>query len=219
MTERQDALKARTKKIIAGLKKAYPDAKCALNFSNPLELMVATILSAQCTDKRVNMVTPALFVKYRTPEDYVRAPQAELEEAIRTTGFFRNKAKSIKACSLGLIERFDGRVPDHMEDLLSLNGIGRKTANVILGTAYGIAEGIVVDTHVTRLSNRLGLTKEKNPEKIEKDLIRIVPKKDWIVFAHLLILHGRNICIARKPKCPECVVNKWCPSAVKFMKR
>lgn len=219
MSERLEALKQRTKKIIAGLKKEYPDAKCALNFSNPLELMVATILSAQCTDKRVNLVTPALFAQYRTPEDYFRAPREELEAAIRTTGFYRNKAKSIKACCLGLLERFGGRVPNRMKDLLSLNGIGRKTANVILGTAYGIAEGVVVDTHVMRLSIRLGLTREKNPEKIEKNLIKIVPKKDWIIFAHLLILHGRNICIARKPKCLECVVNKWCPSAVKFMKR
>jgi len=209
-----ESKKKRTRKIIALLKKEYPDAKCSLNFRKPLELMVATILSAQCTDVRVNIVTKTLFKKYRRPQDYYKVPPKELEEDIRSTGFFRNKAKAIQSACKVIAEKYRGKVPKTMEELTSLNGIGRKTANVILGNAYGIASGIAVDTHVTRLSHRLGLSYAKTPEKIEQELMKLVPQSDWILFPHLLIWHGRKICQARNPKCPQCVLNKICPSSL-----
>ena len=206
--------KKRTKKIIYLLKKEYPDAKCSLNFRNPLELMIATILSAQCTDVRVNIVTQSLFKKYRKAEDCANVSQKELEEDIKSTGFFRNKTKSIRLACQKMVEKFNGKVPRTMEDLLYLNGIGRKTANVILGNAYGIPSGIAVDTHVTRISKRLGLSYSKTAEKIEQDLMQLVPKSDWILFPHLIIFHGRKICQARNPKCEKCVLNKICPSSL-----
>ncbi len=205
--------KDRTRKIIARLKKAYPDAKCSLNHSNPLELLIATILSAQCTDERVNIVTADLFRKYRSCADYLKAPTSELQNDVRTTGFFRNKTKSIQGACKVLSEKHGDRVPETMEELLQLPGVARKTANVVLGNAFGIASGVVVDTHVSRLSQRLGLTTNKTPEKIERDLVELVPKKDWIDFSHLLIYHGRRICKARKPLCEKCVVEKYCPSS------
>jgi endonuclease-3 len=205
--------KARTRKIIARLKKAYPDAKCSLNHSNPLELLIATILSAQCTDERVNIVTADLFRKYRSCADYLKVPTSELQSDVRTTGFFRNKTKSIQGACKVLSEKYADRVPETMEELLELPGVARKTANVVLGNAFGIASGVVVDTHVSRLSHRLGLNENKPPEKIERDLVELVPKKDWIDFSHLLIYHGRRVCKARKPLCEKCVVEKYCPSS------
>ena len=204
--------KDRARKIIARLKKAYPDAKCSLNHSSPLELLIATILSAQCTDQRVNIVTADLFRKYRSCADYLKAPTSELQNDVRTTGFFRNKTKSIQGMCKILNEQGD-RVPETMEELLKLPGVARKTANVVLGNAFGIAAGVVVDTHVSRLSQRLGLTKNKTPEKIERDLIELAPKKDWIDLPHLLIYHGRQICKARNPLCEKCVIEKYCPSS------
>lgn len=201
----------RTAEIIKRLKKAYPDAHCALNHTNAFELLIATILSAQCTDARVNIVTADLFRKYRGPQDYLEVPQTELERDIHSTGFFRNKAKNIQAACKRIIEEFHGLVPRTMDEILTLGGVARKTANVVLGNAFGIASGVVVDTHVSRLSQRLGLTKNKTPEKIEKDLQKLVPEKDWVMFPHWLITHGRRICIARKPKCSECVLNDICP--------
>jgi endonuclease-3 len=212
------ALQERTRKIMAGLRKAYPDAHCELNYSNPLELLIATILSAQCTDKRVNIVTADLFKKYRKAQDYANAPLTELEAAIRTTGFFRNKARNIQACCRKLVERHGGEVPRTMEELRHLDGIGRKTANVVLGNAFEVNEGIVVDTHVTRLSERLGLTSETAPEKVEQALMRLVPQKDWALFSHWLIWHGRRRCYARSPDCPNCEIRVLCPSAGKFTK-
>ena len=207
--------KQRTKKIIHLLKRAYPDVKCSLNFSNPLELLLATILSAQCTDERVNLVTADLFRKYRKAEDYLRVPITELEEDIRSTGFYRNKAKAIQgACKL-IVEEYGGRVPDSFNELLRLPGVARKTANVVMGNAFGIASGVVVDTHVSRLTQLLGLTKNTQPEKIEQDLIELVPKKDWIDFSHLMIYHGRGVCIARRPQCGNCILEKLCPSSLK----
>jgi endonuclease-3 len=206
-------LKARTKKIIQALKRAYPDAKCSLNHSNAFELLVATILSAQCTDERVNIVTENLFRKYRRPEDYLKVPETELQNDIRTTGFFRNKTKSIQGTAKVLTEQYAGRVPETIDQLLDLPGVARKTANVVLGNAFGVTSGIVVDTHVTRLSRRLALTVEKDPVKIENDLVEIVPRKDWVIFSHLLIYHGRKICKARNPLCAECVIEKYCPSS------
>src|SRR5881296_1263095 len=214
MRETKSQLKERTEKIIKLLKRAHPDTKCALNHSNAFELLIATILSAQCTDERVNIVTADLFRKYRKPEDYLKVPATELQQDIRTTGFFRNKTKSIQGACKMLVEKFAGKVPKTMEELLKLPGVARKTANVVLGVAYGIAEGIVVDTHVSRLSQRLKLTKHKDAGKIEKDLIEIVPRKDWIDFAHLLIFHGRRVCKARRPLCEECVIEKLCPSSI-----
>ena len=206
-------LKKKTRKIITALKRAYPDAKCALNHSNAFELLIATILSAQCTDARVNIVTADLFRKYRKPEDYLKVSPATLQKEIRTTGFFRNKTKSIQGTAKALTEKFGGQVPQTMDEILELPGVARKTANVVLGNAFGIQSGVVVDTHVTRLSRRLGLTKQKQAEKIENDLIELVPKKDWIIFPHLLIFHGRNICKARSPLCDQCVIEKYCPSS------
>jgi len=202
----------RTTEIITRLKKAYPDAHCALVHTSPFELLIATILSAQCTDERVNIVTADLFRKYRGPEDFVQASQEELERDIHSTGFFRNKAKNIKAASQRLIEVYGGEIPQTMEEILTLGGVARKTGNVVLGNAFGIASGVVVDTHVSRLSQRLGLTQEKTPEKIERDLQELVPKKDWVMFSHRLIYHGRQVCNARKPKCLECVLADTCPS-------
>ena len=196
----------------------YPDAHCELDFKNPLELLIATILSAQCTDKRVNMVTPALFKKYRRAADYAKAPQPELERAIRSTGFFRNKTKSIRAATSTIDKKFGGKVPDSMEELRELPGVGRKTANVVLGNAFGKNEGIVVDTHVARLSQRLGLTKQKDAEKIERDLIKLVPRKHWTNWSHWLIWHGRRRCYARKPDCGHCEVFRLCPSGKIFLR-
>ena len=209
----QEELKTRTREIIRRLKRAYPDAKCSLNHSNPFELLVATILSAQCTDERVNIVTADLFRKYKKPEDYLKVSPRELEKDIQSTGFFRNKTRSIQGTSKLLTEEYDGQVPHTMEELLELPGVARKTANVVLGNAFAIKAGVVVDTHVTRLSHRLGLTQQKTAEKIEQDLIPIVPKKDWVIFPHLLIAHGRKICKARTPLCAECPVEKLCPSS------
>ncbi len=205
--------RARTRKIIARLRKAFPDAKCALDHANPLELLVATILSAQCTDVRVNLVTPALFAKYRRAIDYAAADPLVFQREIQSTGFFRNKTKSILGMAQALIERHGGEVPQTMQELVALPGVGRKTANVVLGNAFGKNEGIVVDTHVQRISGLLKLTKEKTPEKIERDLMALVPRDDWTIFSHLFILHGRKTCIARRPKCEECGINSLCPSS------
>src|SRR5215211_5965033 len=199
--------------VISRLKEAYPDARTELTWEDPLQLLVATMLSAQSTDVRVNEVTEGLFRKYRTAEDYAEADRAQLEEEIRPVGFFRNKARSIRSMARALVEEHNGEVPRTMAELVALSGVGRKTANVVLGNAFGVDEGIVVDTHVRRLSNRLGLTAEKDPEKIERDLVQVVPEGDWTVFSHLLILHGRRVCNARKPDCPSCVLNDVCPSA------
>lgn len=213
--ESATARTARTREIIAGLKCAYPEAHCELHFSNPLELLVATILSAQCTDKQVNIVTTDLFRKYRSADAFARAAQAELENDIRRLGFFRNKAKNIRACCQSLIDRHNGNVPCTMEELTALDGVGRKTANVVLGNAFDINEGVVVDTHVGRLANRLGLTKQKDPVKVEQDLMKLVPRKAWALFSHWLIWHGRRRCNARKPDCPNCEIRTLCPSAGK----
>jgi len=205
--------RARVRKGIARLEKAYPDATCALQHNSALELLVATILSAQSTDARVNMVTPALFAKYRAARDYAGTDPQVLEQEIHSTGFFRNKTKSIIGMAQALVERHGGAVPDTMEQLVQLPGVGRKTANVVLGTWFGKNEGLVVDTHVQRLATLLGLTKEKDPVKIERDLMALVPRDKWTWFSHTLILHGRRVCIARRPKCEVCVINRLCPSS------
>jgi len=205
------AKRKRTMKIIAALDRTYPQAHCELDHAGPLQLLVATILSAQCTDKRVNLVTNELFKKYRSAADYANASLADLEQAIKSTGFFRNKAKNIQACCRKLIERHGGVVPHTMEELTQLDGVGRKTANVVLGNAFGINVGVVVDTHVARLSQRLGLTKQKTPEKIETDLMALVPQKQWTLFSHWLIWHGRRRCDARRPDCEHCEVKRLCP--------
>ena len=210
-SETAQAKAARLRKIITALDRAYPGAHCELSHTDPLQLLIATILSAQCTDKRVNLVTTELFKKYRSTADYANAPPAELEQAIRTTGFFRNKARNIQACCRKLIERHGGEVPRTMEELTQLDGVGRKTANVVLGNAFGINVGVVVDTHVARLSQRLGLTKQKVPEKIEAELMLLVPQEQWTLFSHWLIWHGRRRCGARKPDCPDCEIQKLCP--------
>ncbi len=201
----------RTRQIIAVLQRTYPDAHCELNYSNPLELLVATILSAQCTDKRVNLVTADLFKKYTVAADYAKAPRADLERAIQTAGFFRNKAKSIQMCCQTLVEKYQGEVPRSLEQLVGLTGVGRKTANVVLGNAFGINSGVVVDTHVGRLSSRLGLTRQRDPVKIEEDLATLVPREQWTLFSHWLIWHGRRRCSARKPDCPGCELRILCP--------
>ena len=201
----------RCRAILRRLRAAYPEARCALHHDNPLQLLVATILSAQCTDQRVNLVTPVLFQRYRTAADFARAKPAELEAMIRSTGFFRNKARSIRNCCNGLVSNYDGKVPETLNELIQLDGIGRKTANVVLGVAYGKAEGVVVDTHVSRLSRRMGLTRQVTPERIEQALMAIVRRQDWIDFSHLLIWHGRKRCTARKPDCTECEVADVCP--------
>ena len=202
--------------VLGRLKAETPDATTELRWNNPLELLVATILSAQTTDVRVNGVTEKLFDKYRTVRDYAEADPEELEEVIRPTGFFRNKARSLQGMARALLKDHGGEVPRAMPDLIALPGVGRKTANVVLGNAFSVDEGVVVDTHVRRLSNRLGLSAEKNPEKVERDLMRVVPREDWTVFPHLLILHGRRVCKARKPDCPACVLKDICPSAGSF---
>ncbi len=207
------ARQARTLAIIAGLKRAYPDAHCELNFSNPLELLIATILSAQCTDKQVNLVTEALFQKYRSAADFANADLAQLEHDLRRIGLFRNKAKNIRACCRALVEQHGGEVPRTMDQLTALAGVGRKTANVVLGNAFNINVGVVVDTHVARLSERLGLTKETTPEKIEQALMKLVPQPDWAMLSHWLIWHGRRRCAARKPDCAQCEIRELCPSA------
>jgi len=201
--------------IIKILKKEYPKAKIALEFSNPLEILVATILSAQCTDERVNKVTKSLFKKYKTVQDYANADLKKFEQEIKSTGFYRNKAKNIISSAKMIIEKFNGKVPDKMEDLLTLPGVARKTANIVLGNAYGIVEGIAVDTHVRRLSQRLGFTKNDDPVKIEQDLMKIIPKSNWFIISYLLIEHGRKICDARKPNCSECVISDLCPKIIK----
>jgi len=201
----------RTKEIIKRLKKEFPDAHCELNHTNAFELLIATILSAQCTDVRVNIVTADLFRKYRNPQDYLNVPAEELEQDIRSTGFYRNKTKNIQGACEKIIKDFGGNVPKTMEELLTLNGVARKTGNVVMGNAFGIASGVVVDTHVKRISNLLGLTKEKNPVKIEQDLQKLVPKRDWIMFPHLIIWHGRRVCKARNPSCEECTLENICP--------
>lgn len=211
--ESKDDLKKRVREVMRRLKRAYPDAKTALNHTNAFELLVATILSAQSTDARVNIVTADLFRKYRQPEDYLKVPPRELEQDIHSTGFFRNKTKSLQGTAKVLLEKFGGQVPHTMDELLELPGVARKTANVVLGNAFGIKAGVVVDTHVTRLSHRLGFSQEKTAEKIEHDLIEIVPKKDWVLFPHLMIYHGRQICKARGPLCDRCAVEKQCPSS------
>ena len=202
--------------IIERLEREHPDAKIALNYTDPLELLVATILSAQCTDKRVNIVTKTLFKKYKTAKDYANADLKNLEEDIRSTGFYHNKAKNIKKCCQMLVERFNGRIPRTMEELLELPGVARKTANVVLTNAYGIVAGIAVDTHVRRIAKRLGLTENENPDKIEEDLMDAVPKANWGRITDLLIFHGRKICVAKRPKCKECILNDFCPSAFTF---
>jgi endonuclease-3 len=207
-------IKQRARKIINLLRREYPDATCSLNFTSPLELLVATILSAQCTDERVNIVTAELFRKYRRAENYWRVPQTELEADIRSTGFYRNKAKAIQGACRLINEQYDGEVPDQLEDLLKLPGVARKTANVVLGNAFGITSGVVVDTHVARLSGRLGLTSHEQPEKIERDLMTLVPRREWIDFSHRLIAHGRKVCKARTPLCAACVLEPLCPSSL-----
>jgi endonuclease-3 len=201
----------RTQKIISALQRTYPNAHCELNFSNPLELLVATILSAQCTDKRVNLVTAKLFKKYCSAKDFADAPLAEIEEAVKSTGFFRNKAKNIKTCCAALVEKFSGEVPRTMDELHALAGVGRKTANVVLGNAFNINLGVVVDTHVTRLTNRLGLAKGTDAVKLEQELMKLVPQNEWARFSHWLIWHGRRRCAARNPDCENCEIKKLCP--------
>ena len=214
-SEKESNKKTRVLNIIGLLENQYPRAKTALHYSSPMEILIATILSAQCTDKRVNIVTKPLFKKYRTAEDYANADISELEQDIRSTGFYRNKAKNIKNAGRMMVEKFDSQVPSTMKELLELPGVARKTANIVLSNAYGVIEGIAVDTHVRRLSKRLGLTENTNPDKIERDLMQIVPRSHWKRITNLLISHGRNVCTARKPKCGSCVLNKLCPSAFK----
>ncbi len=197
--------------VVRALRRAYPEARCALEHENPFQLLIATILSAQCTDRRVNMVTPALFARYPTAAALARLPQARLEREIQSTGFFRNKAKNIKACCQQLVERYGGDVPAELELLVELPGVGRKTANVVLGTAFGKATGVVVDTHVTRIARRLGLTRETTAEKIERDLMAALPKSAWIDFSHRMIQHGRQVCKAARPLCDVCPLEKLCP--------
>jgi endonuclease-3 len=209
-------IKTRVLKIVELLEKEHPNAKIALHYTNPLELLVATILSAQCTDARVNIVTKTLFRKYRTAKDYANADLKELEEDIRSTGFYRNKARNLKKCCQMLVEKFNSQVPKTMEEMLKLPGVARKTANIVLSNAYEVIEGIAVDTHVRRLAQRLGLTGQEDPNKIEADLMKIVPKAQWMRITDLLIFHGRAVCRAKSPKCGECVLNKLCPSAFKF---
>ena len=211
--ESQAAKKERLGQIISDLQQTYPDAHCELNYHNPLELMVATILSAQCTDKQVNIVTRDLFKKYRQAADYTAVPLVELQNDIRRIGLFRNKAKSIQNACRALVENHDGKVPQTMPELVALAGVGRKTANVILGNAFDINEGVVVDTHVKRLCNRLRITSAKTPEKIEKDLIKLVPREHWTLFSHWIIWHGRRRCDARKPDCPACEIQQLCPTS------
>ncbi len=207
----KEMLKQRTKKIITKLKKLYPDSQCSLYYNDPFQLLIATQLSAQCTDERVNKVTPALFDKYQTVEDFAKADLQTLQSLIHSTGFYKNKARNIQNCARQILEKYHGQVPNQLEDLIMLDGVGRKTANVVLGNAFGMP-GLVVDTHVTRLTNRLKLTHQKDTVKIEFAMMEIIPKKDWSVFAHLMINHGRKICKARTPLCKDCGISQWCPS-------
>jgi endonuclease III len=211
--ESKAAKAERAKTILSRLKREYPDARCALQHGDAYQLLVATILSAQCTDARVNMVTPAFFARYPSPDALARADRSEVEEIIRSTGFFRNKARSLIGMAQGLVADHRGEVPRTMEKLRGLPGVGRKTANVVLGNAYGINEGVTVDTHITRLSRLLGLTRYDDPVKIEQDLMPLFPREDWALLSHLLIFHGRQVCIARRPRCPACVLADLCPSA------
>jgi endonuclease-3 len=211
--ESRDETKKRARKIVGLLKKHYPDSKCTLDFKTTHQLMVATILSAQCTDERVNKVTPALFKKYKSVKSFAAADLRELEKDIYSTGFYSNKAKAIKNSAVELMREFDGRIPKKLDELVKLPGIGRKTGSVILGAGCGLAEGIVVDTHVGRISRLLGWTSQKDAVKIERDLMAIIPKKDWIGLSHMLIDHGRAVCIARRPKCADCCLKKLCPSS------
>jgi endonuclease III len=204
--------------ILRVLQKAYPGAKCSLDYRTPLQLLVATILSAQCTDKRVNLVTKGLFKKYRTAADFAKAPEGELEKEIQSTGFFRSKAKSIRAMAASLLEKHGGRVPETMEELTALAGVGRKTANVVLGNAFGKNIGVVVDTHVSRLSQRLELTRQTTPEKIELDLMEVVPREEWTLWPHLMIHHGRAVCMARSPACERCLIFTECPTGPRIIK-
>lgn len=206
-----DELKKRSRRVTRGLAKTYPDVECALVYHSPFELLVATILSAQCTDERVNMVTPRLFAKYPTPQKLAKSTQAGVEKLIHSTGFFRNKATNIRGMAKALVEQHGGEVPPDLDALVELPGIGRKTANVVLGTSFGIASGVVVDTHVKRICNLLGFTTKKDPVQIERDLVQLIPRKEWINFSHRLIHHGRRICIARRPNCTECPLLKNCP--------
>lgn len=203
--------KPRARRIISVLKRTYPQAECALQHNNPFELIAATILSAQCTDQRVNLVTPALFARFPNPQKLADASLGEIEKIIQSTGFFRAKAKSLQGMARGLVEQHGGEVPRSLEELITLPGVGRKTANVVLGTAFGVATGVVVDTHVQRISRLLGLTRAITPEKVEQDLMQLLPRSEWIMFSHRLIHHGRKICIARRPKCLECPLLKLCP--------
>ncbi len=211
---RDAPIEERAPEIIRILSETYPDARVALTFSNPLEMLVATILSAQCTDEKVNEVTTTLFQKYRTAEDYLRVPEDELKADIKPTGFFNQKATSIREACRRIVEEYDGRVPDTMEDLITLRGVARKTANIVLGNAFGIVEGVAVDTHVKRLANRLGFSEQADPDKVEQDLMQRIPSDRWFDFTYVLIDHGRAICVARKPKCEECPVNHLCPSSL-----
>ena len=211
---RDAPIEERAPEIIRILSEAYPDAKVALNFSNPLEMLVATILSAQCTDEKVNEVTATLFEKYRTAEDYLKVPEDELKADIKPTGFYNQKATSIREACRRIVEVYGGRVPDTMEDLITLRGVARKTANIVLGNSFGKVEGVAVDTHVKRLANRLGFSQESDPDKIERDLMRSIPRERWFDFTYVLIDHGRAVCAARKPKCEICPVNHLCPSSL-----
>jgi endonuclease III len=210
---RTSPIEARAPAIVRGLERAYPGARVALNFSNPLECLIATILSAQCTDEKVNEVTAMLFRKYRTAADYLAVPEDELKQDIRPTGFFNQKAASIRAACQRIVDAYGGKVPDTMEDLITLRGVARKTANIVLGNSFGKVEGIAVDTHVRRLANRLGFSQQSDPDKIEQDLMHLVPKKKWFSFSYQLIDHGRAICRARKPLCTECLVEPLCPAS------
>ena len=210
----ESSIEERAPQIVKLLSEAYPDAKVALRSSTPLEMLVATILSAQCTDEKVNEVTTALFRKYRAPQDYLKVPEGELRADIKPTGFFNQKAASIRAACQRIVEVYGGEVPDTMEDLITLRGVARKTANIVLGNAYGKVEGIAVDTHVKRLANRLGFSQETDPNKIEQDLLRLIPKQRWFDFTYVLIDHGRAVCVAREPRCEGCPVNHLCPSSL-----
>lgn len=218
-SERSSNREVRAKKIVERLRSRYGGARTALQYRTPLQLLIATMLSAQCTDKKVNEITPALFSKYKTAADFAAARQEELEQEIRQTGFFRMKAKNIIAAAKKIVEDFNGKVPDTMRELLTLPGVARKTANIVLSSAFKKAEGIAVDVHVARLAGRMGLSSQKNPEKIEQDLMACVPRKDWIEFNYMMVDHGRAVCTARNPKCRECVVRDLCPSADSFVKR
>ncbi|MFB3739629.1 MAG: endonuclease III [Candidatus Velamenicoccus archaeovorus] len=212
--DRSAPAEERAPDIVRLLSRSYPDAKVALSFSTPLEMLVATILSAQCTDERVNQVTTTLFRKYRSPQDYLRVPESELAADVKPTGFFNQKTRSIRGACSRIVEAYDGRVPDTMEDLLTLPGVARKTANIVLGNAYGRVEGIAVDTHVRRVSQRLGLSSQNDPDKIERDLMRLIPRRRWFGFTYVLIDHGRAVCVARRPRCEDCPVNHLCPSSL-----